>query len=257
MALLNSTLAPLQATAPFMPHAVSPTQHFSTSIKFIPDFATATHAHVTLPASKTDPFQKGVTIIIAAVPGLPTCPIVALKCLFCELPCTDDTPLFEQADGGAMPYGYFVKAIRDALSLAGLSPECYAGHSFRRGAALAGYLDYEIQLLSQWRSNSYKLYIKNEPPRILTSLLWLESSGSSLSREGNLALENFSDSKKYHFLFAKHTTELRIRLFPVTRSFLNLLPITHPTTLASQLDRIELISLSPSHCSIGHLYLRT
>ncbi|KAG6855193.1 hypothetical protein H0H87_006985 [Tephrocybe sp. NHM501043] len=49
------------------------------SIKFILNFDNATHTHLTLPTSKTDPFCKGVTITIAAAPGWPTCPIAALK----------------------------------------------------------------------------------------------------------------------------------------------------------------------------------
>ncbi|KNZ80852.1 Integrase/recombinase xerD like protein, partial [Termitomyces sp. J132] len=141
------------------------------SVQFLPTFADATHVRLTLPASKTDPFRKGVTITVAAAPGQLTCPVAALKALFIETPRPDDAPLFEQLDGQALSYSHFVKSIRNALSLAGLNPEIYAGHSFRRGAAsaaaAAGYSDYEIQLLGRWRSDSYKLYIDNDPNRIL------------------------------------------------------------------------------------------
>ncbi|KAG5736075.1 hypothetical protein E4T56_gene6313 [Termitomyces sp. T112] len=146
---------------------------------FIPSFEHATHVRLTLPASKTDPFWKGVTVIVAAAPGCSTCPVAALKALFSELPHDDDAPLFEQLNGRALSYNYFVNAICEALSLAGLNPGLYVGHSFRCGvtsaAATAGYSDYEIQLLSWWRSNSYKLYINNDPMRILhlSSLLHL------------------------------------------------------------------------------------
>ncbi|KAF5315910.1 hypothetical protein D9611_004922 [Ephemerocybe angulata] len=48
-------------------------------VKFLPSFEDATHIILTLPASKTDPFRKGVAVTIAAAPGTPTCPVAALK----------------------------------------------------------------------------------------------------------------------------------------------------------------------------------
>ncbi|KAJ3791719.1 hypothetical protein GGU11DRAFT_694299, partial [Lentinula aff. detonsa] len=51
-------------------------------LQFLPNFESATSAHLTLPASKTDPFRKGITIVIAAIPGCPTCAVAALKRLF-------------------------------------------------------------------------------------------------------------------------------------------------------------------------------
>lgn len=150
----------------------SPSLNLSRSvIQFLPDFTTTTHVRLTLPASKTDPFRKGVTITMAAASGRSTCPVAALKAMYNELPWVDNAPLFEQPNSNALSYTSFVTAIRDTLSLAGISPAPFAGHSFRCGAtsaaAAAGYSDYEIQLLGRWRSNSYKLYIENDPTRIL------------------------------------------------------------------------------------------
>ena len=152
------------------------------SIQFLPNFDTATHARLSLPASKTNPFRKGVSIAIATAPGCPTCPIAALKALFNELPCEEDAPLFEQPDGSALSYSFFVSVTRNALSKAGFNPNLYVGHSFRCGAAsaaaAAGYSDYEIQLLGCWCSNSYKLYIENDLARILhlSTLLHMAST---------------------------------------------------------------------------------
>lgn len=81
------------------------------SVQFLPNFESATHAWLTLPTSKTDPFHKGITITVAAAPGRPTCPITALKKLFAELPWKNDAPLFEQADGKALSYSFFVNSI--------------------------------------------------------------------------------------------------------------------------------------------------
>ncbi|KAF5384415.1 hypothetical protein D9615_003302 [Tricholomella constricta] len=140
-------------------------------VKFIPSIENATHVQLTLPASKTDPFRKGIAIIIAAAPDRATCPVAALKALFAEFPRPLDAPLFEQPDGKALTYDFFVKSMRDALELGGHKPSIYAGHSFRRGAAseaaAAGYSDYEIQLLGRWRSDAYRLYIEADPNRLL------------------------------------------------------------------------------------------
>ncbi|KNZ81095.1 Integrase/recombinase xerD like protein, partial [Termitomyces sp. J132] len=140
-------------------------------VTFQPNFANPTHARITLPASKTDPFRRGVTITVAAAPGRPTCPVTALKAMFTELPREHDAPLFEQPDGKPLSYSYFVRSICDALTLASLNPNVFAGHSFRRGAAsevaATGYSDYKIQLLGRWRSDAYKLYVENDTNRIL------------------------------------------------------------------------------------------
>ncbi|KAF7296793.1 Integrase/recombinase xerD like protein [Mycena indigotica] len=125
------------------------------NVQFLPNFEHAEYIQLTLPSSKTDPFRKGVTLTIAAVPGEPTCPVTALKRL----------------DGKPLHYKTFVTGLREALSAAGINPSGYAGHSLRRGAATeaaaAGCNDYEIQLLGRWRSDAYKLYIENPLSRII------------------------------------------------------------------------------------------
>ncbi|KZP17754.1 hypothetical protein FIBSPDRAFT_1046642 [Athelia psychrophila] len=132
----------------------------------------------TLPASKTDPFRKGVSITVAAAPGICSCPVTALKLLFERAPrAAGEIPLFENLDGTVLHRGTFIATIRKALLAAGYDAALYAGHSFRRGAAssaaAAGFSDYEIQLLGRWRSDAYKLYIDADPARIirLSSLL--------------------------------------------------------------------------------------
>ncbi|KAG5724053.1 Integrase/recombinase xerD like protein [Termitomyces sp. T112] len=141
------------------------------AIQFLSSFEVTMHIRLTLPTSKTDPFRKGVTITAAAAPSQPSCPVTALKALYISLPCDDNAPLFEQPNGKALSYTHFLKEIRNALALAGISPEPFTGHSFWQGAAsvaaAAGYLDYEIQLLGRWHSDAYKLYIENNPVRLL------------------------------------------------------------------------------------------
>ncbi|KAG5727535.1 Integrase/recombinase xerD like protein [Termitomyces sp. T112] len=100
-------------------------------ITFFPNYNSATHMHITLPASKTNPFHKGITVTVVATPGYPTCPVTTLKALFSELPHNHNAPLFEQLNGKPLSYTFFIKSIQEALTLAGLRPDLYAGHSFQ------------------------------------------------------------------------------------------------------------------------------
>lgn len=137
----------------------------------MPSLAAATHLTLTLPASKTDPFRKGVTVYIAAAPGQPSCPVTAMQNLFQQYQRPPNAPLFEIAPDCPLTRAIFVSSIRGALSRAGYDCSLFAGHSFRRGgasaAAQAGYSDYEIQLLGRWRSDAYKLYIESDTRRLL------------------------------------------------------------------------------------------
>jgi len=52
--------------------------HLTTDmIKFVPSFELPSHVVLTLPSSKTDPFRKGVDILIAWAPGARTCAVAA------------------------------------------------------------------------------------------------------------------------------------------------------------------------------------
>ena len=142
------------------------------SIRLLPDATTPTHATIFLPGSKTDPFRKGTTITVAAAPpGSATCPVGALKALFEAEPRPETAALFEERPGMPLSRGFFLKMIRAALLHAGYNPSEFAGHSFRRGAAssaaVAGYSDYEIQLLGRWRSDAFKLYLEVDQARLL------------------------------------------------------------------------------------------
>ncbi|KAJ7252605.1 hypothetical protein C8J57DRAFT_1474228 [Mycena rebaudengoi] len=105
------------------------------SVEFLPSLENPDRVILTLPASKTDPFRKGIRITVAAAPGHRSCAVAALKRLFEAQPRSGSAPLFEGLDGDAMRYDYLVKSVRTALLSAGINPANFAGHSFRRGAA--------------------------------------------------------------------------------------------------------------------------
>ena len=121
-----------------------------------------------LPASKTDPFRRGITLTVAAS-GDDACPVRALRRLF-RWKAPLDSPLFETA--GGFTRELVVGQVRQILALLGVKGH-YSGHSFRRGAAtsarLAGLSDEEIMLLGRWKSAAYRLYIDTHPERILAA----------------------------------------------------------------------------------------
>lgn len=153
------------------------------AIIFLPNFDNVTHLQLTLPASKTDPFRKGVTVLVAAAPNRTSCPVTAIKSMFVAHPAPPDAPLFLSHTGKPLTRTLLIESLRTALRAGGFEERLYAGQSFRRGGAssagAAGFSDYEIQLLGRWRSDAYKLYIDVPTPRILqmSSLLhWVQPS---------------------------------------------------------------------------------
>lgn len=151
----------------------NPLSHLSrSSVEFVPSIDNPTHIRLSLPASKTDPFRSGVTILIARAPaGSTTCPVTAMKHLFLLDPKEPTAPLFSDSLGVALSRKSFVTTLKLRLAQIGLDQSLYSGHSFRRGAATSaasvGYSDFEIQLLGRWRSDCYKLYIDTPPDRTL------------------------------------------------------------------------------------------
>lgn len=142
-------------------------------VQFFPNIDTPDYIALNLPHSKTDPFRKGVTILVAAAPGSTTCAVTALRALFLDYPAEPNSPLFAMEDGSALHRAQFIERTRQAIrAQTSEDPNLYSGHSFRRGAAssaaAAGYSELEIQLLGRWRSDAYKLYIDVPVNRLLS-----------------------------------------------------------------------------------------
>ncbi|GLB45363.1 putative transposition, RNA-mediated [Lyophyllum shimeji] len=94
----------------------SPAVHLTrSSVFFHPSFADATFCRIELPASKTDPFRKGVSVVLAAAPGAVTCPVAALKRMFTEQPAPPHAPLFMRRSGKPLTRGFFIESVRSAL----------------------------------------------------------------------------------------------------------------------------------------------
>ena len=119
-------------------------------------------AAITLPSSKTDPFHRGVSILLAASPSSPLCPVRALRDLFTRFPRNPSYPLFSRTFG---PFSrqYLVEKIKEMLLRAGIPTAGFSGHSLRKGAAVSaaanGISRDDVKLLGRWKSDAVDIYI--------------------------------------------------------------------------------------------------
>lgn len=145
------------------------------------------HLELTLPASKTDPFRRGITLTVAATND-EACAIRALKHLYRRWPASASSPLFQIE--GPFTRDVVTSNLRQVLTSMGIQGH-YSGHSFRRGAAtsarMAGLSSEEIQMLGRWKSDSYRLYIVTHPAHIL-------ATSRRQQRIPNLFFENEQDT---------------------------------------------------------------
>ncbi|SYW80118.1 uncharacterized protein UBRO2_03386 [Ustilago bromivora] len=120
------------------------------------------HVVLTLPASKTDPFQQGVHVVAPEVGGV--------KCLVACLwhlshGCPPSAPLFGLGPSGLdpLPQSTFVTILRCTIQACGLLASQYTSHSFHRGMATwvsqHGASTADIQSLGWWSSDCYCHYI--------------------------------------------------------------------------------------------------
>lgn len=128
----------------------------------------ANRLELDIPASKTDPFRKGVTLRIAAA-GDAGCAIASLKRMLLIAPGRPTDPLFNTGEG-AFNRKRITDVLRQKLRSLGHGDH-YASHSFRRGAATearnSGVPEAMIMLLGRWKSDAYLRYIEINPDLVL------------------------------------------------------------------------------------------
>ncbi|CCF49997.1 hypothetical protein NDA11_004258 [Ustilago hordei] len=127
------------------------------SISFATDGSFAT---VTIPASKTDPFQQGATLTMPAVP-LSTCAISALWVACGSWPSS--APLLILDSNRPFDRSSFITTLHQCLVSCGVEPSAYSGHSFCWGAATwaasNGVANSTICGLGCWQSDCIHCYI--------------------------------------------------------------------------------------------------
>jgi integrase len=142
-------------------------------------FNSSNSVTLTLPSSKTDPFHRGVSIILAGCPSSPICPVRSLRALFTLFPRNPSNPLFSRTLG---PFNrqYLVEKIKEMLLRAAIPSAGFSGHSLRKGAAVSaaanGLSRDEIKLLGRWKSDAVDVYI-NEVSQVdkIQNMLQLNS----------------------------------------------------------------------------------
>jgi len=144
-----------------------------------------------LKQSKTDPFGRGVDIVLGKT-GLDLCPVAAVLGFVAERGDRPG-PFFVTSAGRPLTKQEFVAEIRKVLTVLGLPDHQYAGHSFRIGAAtsaaLAGIEDSTIQLLGRWQSSAFQRYIRTPHERLasLSTTLATQGRGSAPSHQDSLS----------------------------------------------------------------------
>jgi hypothetical protein len=138
-----------------------PQQHLTVKDISPDSIENPTTISVRIKQSKTDPFRQGVSIFLNRT-YLPLCPVAALLA-YLVVRGNEDGPLF-LLKGQPLTRPQLVSELRKSLSLAGLEPEKYAGHSFRIGAATTaaacGVPVDVIKTLGRWKSQAYQLYVR-------------------------------------------------------------------------------------------------
>ncbi|KAJ1018751.1 hypothetical protein NDA13_006438 [Ustilago tritici] len=120
------------------------------------------HVVLTLPASKTNPFQQGVHVVTLEVGGI-ECPVARLQHLSHGLP--PSAPLFGLGPSSLdpLPWSTFITILCHAIQACGLPVLQYASHSFCHGVATwasqHGASTTDIQSLGRWSSDCYHCYI--------------------------------------------------------------------------------------------------
>jgi hypothetical protein len=122
------------------------------------------YAILRLKRSKTDVNHSGVQIMLAAI-NEATCPVRALRRLFCMNPQPINALLFRLVDGsGSFSRIAAIKVLKIRLAEKRINAKSYSRHSFRKGAAQHAFdndmLDENIQRLRRWTSNAFQLYFK-------------------------------------------------------------------------------------------------
>ena len=139
-----------------------PSQHLTFEDITVDSVVNPTFMTVRIKQSKTDPFRRGVQIVIGRTGGS-LCPLAAVLS-YMAIRRSGEGPLFKFSNGLALTRARFVARVREVLQEVGIDQSKYAGHSFRIGAATTaaarGVQDSLIKTMGRWQSVAYQMYIR-------------------------------------------------------------------------------------------------
>jgi hypothetical protein len=159
------------------PSGFDPAVHLSLN-----DVAVDSHLHpsavmLSIKASKTDPFRKGVQLFLPRTNHL-LCPVSSLS-HFLHRRGSLPGPLFVFSDGTALSRRHVTERLRAILASAGVDGN-FSSHSFRIGAATsasaAGLSDSMIRTLGRWSSDAYLVYVRTSQVTLRQAALQLALS---------------------------------------------------------------------------------
>ena len=94
-----------------------------------------------------------------------TCPVHWLK-QFLSYRGPYGKNLFQHRDGTSVTRDQVMTVLRKALTFLGVDSTKYGTHSFRIGRctdlAMAGFSDAQLRQMGRWRSDAFRLYIRND-----------------------------------------------------------------------------------------------
>lgn len=132
-----------------------------------------------LKRSKTDKLDKGVLVNIGCS-QVEVCAHCYMLKMLDGIKVSNSVPLFSVCGGSPLSRDYFCSITRLCLSMLGIDPALYSGHSFRAGSATsAGNVElssWELKKLGRWSSECYNIYLRN--PKVVNSF------ASKLARDG-------------------------------------------------------------------------
>lgn len=127
--------------------------------------------------SKTNQFRKRNMIIPIPSNEDPSLDLYRHMSLLLEsVQAPEDAPAFTYGQGKFIGYNQFTSRLKSILRKAGLNPDLFSGHSFRRGGASfhfsSGASQLMVQVLGGWASLVYTRYLfMNEEDRLEAQLL--------------------------------------------------------------------------------------
>ena len=120
---------------------------------------------ISIPKSKTTSHGFSISLGCSLTQ---VCAVCTLRCYLkmrYSTQCDISHPLFVHSDKTVLKKSVFNTYIRKLVSQLGLKSEKFSAHSLRSGAttsaALAGFQDWELGTLGNWKSDTYKRYIRN------------------------------------------------------------------------------------------------
>ena len=121
-----------------------------------------------IPKSKTTPHGFTVTVGCSLTEVCAVCCLKEyLKSRYLFTPCKLSQNMFVNSQGTALTKLVFNEYIKKLVARLGLFPSLYSAHSLRAGATTTAatlsqpFQDWELQVLGNWRSDTYKRYVRN------------------------------------------------------------------------------------------------